>query len=497
MSDSEEELVQERAPGAPLPGQPAEQGILEIVPERQRPAEVQPASSSAVKWLYLAVVAGLVLVFAALMAYHIWTRDNFESNADPMHKLQTAALPDAQPRAANDWPQWRGPDRDGVSAETGLLTRWPEDGPEVLWRTKCGVGFSGVSVAGGRAYTLMQYKEGGEDREAVVSWDANTKGEGKELWRYSYPCQFNNDQGPGPRSTPTLDGDYVYAVGATGMLHCLKANTDKKDGELVWQHDLQKEFEARNPGWGVSFSPLVEGDLLLTTPGGRNGASVVAFHKRSGKVAWKALDDAVSYSSPIALTAAGKRQVLFFLASGLVSLDPETGQEYWRFPWKTSFDCNIATPIVVGNYVFISSGYAKGCALLEVVAEKGKPQVRLVYQGNRMCNHFASSVYYKEHLFGFNESTLICMEFRTGRVCWKEWGFKKGSLLVADGHLIILGEYGKLALARATPDGYREEAAHDFRTARRCWTVPYLADGKLFVRIPEGDEQQMLCLKLK
>jgi outer membrane protein assembly factor BamB len=472
---------------------------MAVSEERQPLDQVPPAASAGARWLYLAVVAGLILVFGALLGYQLLNRDRFKSDPAAMKKLQDEVFREAPRKAARDWPQWRGPDRDGVSAETGLLTEWPEDGPKERWRAKCGVGFSGVSVAGGRVYTLVQ----DDDKEAVVCWDADPVGQAKELWRFSYPCQYTSDQGSGPRSTPTIDGDFVYTVGATGKLHCLKANTDKKDGELVWEKDLLAEFNAPNLRWGISFSPLVEGDLLITTPGGPDGHSIVAFHKRDGTVAWKALSDQASYSSPIAMTAAGKRQVLYFAAPALISLDPKTGEEYWRFPWETRFECNVATPIVVDNYIFISSGYGKGCALLEVLpGEGGVPQVRSVYETNRMCNHFASSVYYKEHFYGFNEGTLVCMEFRTGTVRWKEPGFKKGSLLIGDGHLIILGEYGKLALAKPTPDGYQEEVAHDFRTSKRCWTVPSLADGKLYVRIPlktdDGkEEEQVLCLKVK
>jgi outer membrane protein assembly factor BamB len=471
--------------------------------ERGGLERVDLRTSAGAKWLYWVLVAALILVFGALMAYQLLNRDRFESDPDPMNKLQRAPLPEIASKAAAGWPQWRGPNRDGVSAETSLLAEWSETGPEVLWQAKCGPGFSGVSIAGGRAYTMTQYRDDDGEKESVVCWDANSRGEARELWRFSYPCRFSSDQGSGPRSTPTIDGDHVYAVGATGKLHCLKADTQKKCGELVWEHDLLEEFYAPPLRWGVSFSPLVEGDLLITTPGGPDGNSVVAFRKSDGEVAWKALDEPASYSSPIALTAAGKRQLLVFAARALVSLAPDTGKEYWRYRWETNSDCNIATPIAVGNYVFISSGYGKGCALLEVVAgDGGLPSVHRVYESNRMCNHFSSSVYYKEHLYGFSEGTLVCMEFRTGKIRWKESGFKKGSLLIADGHLVILGEYGKLALARATPDGYQEETAHDFRTSQRCWTAPSLADGKLYLRIPvksdDGrEEEQVLCMKVK
>jgi outer membrane protein assembly factor BamB len=258
----------------------------------------------------------------------------------------------------------------------------------------------------------------------------------------------------------------------------LKAAT----GEKVWRHDLLDEFKAENLRWGVAFSPLIDGDLIFTNPGGAGGHSLAAFDKRDGKLVWKALDDPAGYSSPVISTAAGVRQVLFFTGKHLVSVSPKDGQLNWQFPWETSYDCNIATPIARGDYVFISSGYDRGCALLGITkAKEGQLQVHPVYQHNRMRNHFSSSVLYKDHLYGFDDATLICMEFRTGQTRWKEKGFQKGSLLVADGHLIILGEKGKLALAAATPEQYREKASFAV-SHTKCWVVPVLADGKLYVR---------------
>lgn len=382
---------------------------------------------------------------------------------------------------SDDWPQWRGPRRDGVSQETGLLTTWPRQGPKELWRAPAGDGYSALAVAGGRAYTILQ---DGND-EAVVCWNADT---GKELWRFRYPCKYVNDFGSGPRSTPTVEGEFVYTVGATGIFHCLKTAS----GEKVWRHDLLDEFKAINLDWGVSFSPLVEGDLIYTNPGGQNGASIAAFDKRSGKFAWKALDDPAGYSSPVAVTAASVRQVLFFTGAGLVSVNPRDGTVYWKFGWLTDYGCNVATPIVIGDHVFISSGYGRGCALLKVVAEGKGLRVEKVYENTNMCNHFGSCVYLKDHLYGFNEGTLTCLEFLTGKTVWKESGFKKGALTLADGHLIILGENGKLALAEATPQGYREKAIFPF-SRNKCWTMPVLANGKLYIR----DEEKIVCLDVK
>jgi outer membrane protein assembly factor BamB len=401
-----------------------------------------------------------------------------------MLKLANADLSQEQGdrTALGDWPQWRGPNRDGLSRETGLLTSWPEEGPKQLWEAKAGAGFSNLAVAGGRAYCLLQ---DGQD-EAAVCWNAET---GKELWRFPYPCDYRNGQGNGPRSTPTVDGDRVYTVGATGILHCLKT----ADGGKIWHHDLTSEFLAIIPTWGVSFSPLIEGNLLLTNPGGPNGNSIVAFNKLTGDVIWKSLDDPPAYSSPVAATTDGKRQILVFTANGPVSVAPEDGALLWRYPWETRFSANIATPIVVSHYVFISSNYDKGCALLDVSASAdGSWQARPVYEHNRMRNHFSTSVYYQEHLYGFDDATLVCMNFRTGKVLWKEKDFKKGSLLIADGKLIILGESGTLALAEATPAAYKKLSS--FRFSRgKCWTVPVLSNGRLYVR----DEEKIVCYDLR
>lgn len=382
---------------------------------------------------------------------------------------------------AGDWPQWRGPRRDGLSLETGLLVSWPAAGPKVLWQAKAGEGFSTFAVAACRVYTMLQ----DNDDEAVVCWNSE---DGKERWRFRYPCRYFNDFGSGPRATPTIDRDFVYTVGATGLFHCLKADT----GEQVWKHDLLTEFNAQNLQWGVSFSPLIEGDLIYTNPGGPNGQSLAAFDKRSGKLVWRALDDVAGYSSPMAFTLAGKRQILFFTGKRLVSVAPDSGQVYWSVPWETEYDCNVATPIAVGDYVFISSGYNRGCALLKVSAEGDKLSVRSVYENTRMRNHFSSCVYCQEHLYGFDDATLTCLEFRTGKVRWTERGFRKGSLTIADGRLIILGESGKLALADATPEGYRERASYRF-SSNKCWSVPVLAGGRLYVR----DEEKIACFDLK
>lgn len=431
-----------------------------------------------VTWFTALVIVG----FSLLALYHFWNQGRFRHDAALHQELQAATLPeDQRPVRPGDWPGWRGPLRDGVSRETGLLTAWPEQGPKVLWQTPMSTGYSSMVVADGRLYTMQRRG----DNEQVLCLDAKT---GKEHWAYSTPVQYSNEYGGGPRSTPMVDGDRVYTVGVTGILTCLDTQTGKK----VWDHDLLREFNAKNLTWGVSFAPLVDGNLVFVMPGGPDGGSLAAFDKKDGKLVWKSQDDRPGYSAPNAATLAGVRQVLFFTGVALVSADPETGKFLWRWPWPTSHDCNVATPIVRGDYVFIASGYGKGCAMLKVVKDGDGLKVERVYEHNNFCDHHSGSVLVGEHIYGFNEATLTCLDFRSGDVVWKKNGFGKGTLLAADGHLIVLGENGKLALIEATPERFREKSSFRF-SSQRCWTLPVLSDGRLYVR----DEEKLVCYDVK
>jgi outer membrane protein assembly factor BamB len=436
-----------------------------------------------------ALGAGAVLaVVASAAAIHRMDVEKFRGYPERMTKLQEACLrsDDFSAFLTGGWPQWRGPNRDGVSRETGLLTEWPSEGPPLCWQQNLGRGFSAPVVAHNRVYTLSASTP---TDEVVACWDAAT---GRSLWRFAYPNQYEERMGSGPRSTPAVDGDRIYTVGPTGILHCLRAGT----GELVWRHDLLDEFHAPRPQYGVAFSPLIDGDVVYVLPGGEKGNSVAAFDKYTGRLVWQALEDPVGYSSPILVTAAGVRQLLVLTNMALVSLSPRDGAVLWRYPWVTPNGFNIATPIALDNYVFLSSGYGKGCTLLEIGTNPaGSLAARPVYEHNRMRNYFSSSVCYRGYLYGFDNSDLVCMDVRTGKTLWREKGirsFKKGSLLISDGHLIILSEYGKLHLAEATPEGYREKA-HFQVSENKCWTVPILAAGRLYVR----DESCLRCFDLR
>jgi outer membrane protein assembly factor BamB len=370
------------------------------------------------------------------------------------------------------------------------LTTWPEQGPPWLWETKAGEGYSALAVSGGRAFLLVQ--DG--DHEAIVCWDSH---KGTELWRFRYPASYKNEFGNGPRSTPCVEGGHVYTVGATGIMHCLKAAPADAAGEKVWRKNLLEEFGAANIQWGVSFSPLIEGDLIFVMPGGAGGNSLAALDKRTGEVRWKALDDPAAYSSPVAATIGGQRQVIFFTRRGLVGVTPEEGQLLWRYPWETDYGANIATPIVAKDYVFITTGYNRGCAVVKIERQAdGSFAAQRVYEHNKMSSHFSTPVFYQDYIYGFHDSNLICLEFRTGKVMWKERGFSRGSLLVADGHLFILGQNGRLGVAQATPDGYRPKGLVQVfpeEPGKKCWTVPVLANGRLYVR----DEDRVICLDVR
>jgi outer membrane protein assembly factor BamB len=373
---------------------------------------------------------------------------------------------------ADGWPQYRGPGRNGVSKETGLLKAWPEGGPKALWRASLGDGYSGIAVAGGRACTMYSR---GED-ELVACFDART---GKELWKLRTDANRTDEMGAGPRSTPTIDGDLLFALGAKGMLYALKAAT----GEQVWSKDLKEEYGARVPRWGVATEPLVEGNLLVIDAGGRPGASLVALDKATGRTAWTAHDDKPGYSAPIAVTIHDVRQIVSFSASSLVGVAAADGRVLWSLPWETSYDVNAAAPVFVPpDLVFVSSGYDKGAGVYRLTKTAGGAwQAEEVWKSRVMKNHFNSSVLLGSHLYGFDNATLKCIDAHTGEEKWEQRGFAKGSLLVADGHLVIFSESGLLALAEASPDAYVEKARAQILEGR-TWTMPSLAGGTLFLR---------------
>ena len=387
---------------------------------------------------------------------------------------------------AEDWPQWRGPNRDGISQEKGWSATWPAEGPNAVWRADVGIGYGTVSISQGRLYAMGNT----DDTDTVYCLDANT---GSVVWKHSYPCPAKDPNGyPGPRCTPTTDGGRVYALSRQGELFCL----DAASGKVNWSKDYRKDFSAKVPTWGYSTSPLVEGNLLIVETSGA-GASVVALDKETGKVAWQAGDDATAYSSPVAFSQKGERWLAVFTAPALVVRRVKDGTEVARYAWKTSWDVNAATPIVADGKVFISSGYNKGCALLEL----GDGELKAAWENKLMRNHANSCVLWKGHLYGFDESELKCVDIASGEVKWGEKKYSKGSLMLADGKLILYSNRAKLGLAEATPEGYKELAyaaviqqkEYPRGTSKDSWGAPVLANGKIYCRSLDD----LVCLDVK
>ncbi len=382
--------------------------------------------------------------------------------------------------AEAEWPQWRGPNRDGISSETEFIKNWPEAGPKVLWHIPLGDGYSGISIDQGKAYTM--FAEGND--EFVICLDAS---DGKEIWRFRSGAKFTEQRGDGPRSMPTVDGASVFVLGAEGKLYAL----DARDGAELWSHNFVEEFGSSVPTWGFSSSPIVEGNLVIVEAGGQDEKAIVAFDKKSGAVVWATHTDAVGYSSPISIDFGGARQIIFLTSKTLLSVAPENGQIYWKYSWPEGI--NIATPIFIpDDKIFISASYDKGAVLLRMTVSEEGIGIEEVWKSRVMKNHFNSSVLQGDYLYGFDNAILTCIEANTGEEQWQHRGFGKGSLLLADGYLIILGEGGKLALAEASPDEYRERANFQLFDDK-CWTVPTLAGGKLYLR----NQKEMVCLDLR
>lgn len=373
----------------------------------------------------------------------------------------------AQPGA--NWPQWRGPNRDGISKETGLLKQWPAEGPALVWKAAgAGRGYSSFSIANGRLYTMGLRG----DREFIVAFDIAN---GKEAWATPHGSAFRNDRGDGPRGTPTVDGDRVYALGGNGDLSAVDART----GRIVWTKNVLREFGGSNINWGISESPLVIGNKVLVNAGGPN-ASIVALNKDNGSVIWKSQSDEAGYSSAIPLQVNGGTQVVFFTGERALGLDVNDGRLLWDYSRPSNRTANVATPIARGNRVFISSDYGTGGGVVEIKSD-GKAQE--IYFTKDMRNHHSSSVLVGDYLYGFSSSMLTAMKFDTGEIAWRDRSVGKGSLVYADGNLYCFSENGVVGLVEATPTGYSEKGRFRIQQdSLPTWTHPVVAGGRLYLR---------------
>jgi outer membrane protein assembly factor BamB len=375
-------------------------------------------------------------------------------------------------QALDDWPQWRGPRRDGVSAERGLLKAWPESGPPLAWKaTGAGQGYSSFAVAGGRLYTLGAR----EDREHVIAFDVAS---GKRVWDAPHGQRFSNDRGDGPRGTPTVDGTRVYAFGASGDLTALEAAS----GKVAWTVNVIRDFGGQNITWGLSESPLIVGDRIIVSPGGP-GSSVVALNKADGKLIWKTEADRAGYSSAVLHELGGISEAIVFTGQRALGVNIANGRVLWSYDRVANRVANIATPIVRGDHVFLSSDYGTGAALLRLTAAGGGITAQEVYFTREMRNHHASSVLVGDHLYGFSSAILTAMRFDTGEVAWRDRSVGKGSLVHADDRLYLFSERGVVALAEANPEAYKEHGRFSLETGSLpTWSHPVVSNGKLFLR---------------
>lgn len=382
---------------------------------------------------------------------------------------------------ALDWPQFRGVNRDGVSAETGLPRSFPPEGPRVVWRRAIGEGFSAISVVGDRLYTM----DSDGTTEYVLALEAVS---GKEIWRVPAGPELIDSMGNGPRTTPTLDGGMVYAMGSYGRLLALKA----ADGAKVWEVDFQQAFGAKRPNWGYAGSPLIDGDLLILEVGGKENRGVVAFEKATGKVRWGALEGDAAYSSPVVMTIGGIKQYVVprRADSQTVALRPD-GSVLWTHPGPFSV---IASALFVPpDKVYVSGGDDAGAVLMRIKTEGGKATVEELWKTRAMKNHFNNAVLVGDHLYGFDNATFKCLSVATGEQTWASRGLGKGSLLAADGNLlIVLSDQGTLLLVEANSNAYTELARFQVMEGK-AWTAPALANGRLYLR----DHDEIVALDLK
>ncbi len=352
------------------------------------------------------------------------------------------------PISAADWPQFLGPDRNGVSKETNLAAVWPVEGPKRMWGMKIGVGWSGPVVSSHRLILFHRVN----NQEVVECLNATN---GTRLWRAASPATYRDDFGfeDGPRATPSIDEGRVFTFGADGLLNCWDLNT----GTNLWGVDTRKQFGNDKGFFGIACSPLVEGDAVILNLGGNKGAGIVAFDKSNGKMRWKATDQEASYSSPVAATIGGKRRVFVFARKGLVALETD-GKVLWEFPWAPRIQASVsaAVPLIIEDQVFLSASYGAGAALLRF----GISGPEVLWSGDDiLSNHYATSVQHRGLLFGFDgrqeqRCNLRCVDLKSGKILWSEDRFGAGTLMVVGGRLLILTERGELILAKASPDKF-------------------------------------------
>jgi len=377
--------------------------------------------------------------------------------------------------AFSDWPRWRGPEGNGISTETEWNPEALLQGPRIVWKVNVGIGYSCIAIKGSSLYTMGNRK--GQD--TVYCLDATT---GRMVWKYSYPC--SPGQYPGPHATPTVDGSVVYTLSKKGHLFCFSA--DK--GKVQWQRNIVQDFNVRPPTWGLAGSPVVEGELLILNA----GVSGLALNKKTGTKVWLSKPGVGGYATPVIYDHKGNRYAAIFGQKAIYGVEVKTGRKAWSYPWITTHNVNAADPLVYENRVFISSNYGSGCALLDISYHKPK----LIWKNNNINSHFSAFILIDGYIYGndgfagSSRGVFRCLDIETGKEMWgKGLGF--GSLIAADGKLILLNEKGNLFIVKATPSSYQEISSARSVLSRTCWTPPVLCKGMIYCRNHRGD---LVCI---
>lgn len=383
---------------------------------------------------------------------------------------------------ADDWPQWRGPNRDARSAETGLLKKWPDAGPKLAWKVRTvGGGFSSLSVSKGTIYTLGDLKEG-------CHLIALKESDGSLLWKTKVGESGGHGGYPGPRSTPTVDGGQVFALDQHGGLTCL----DAKSGDKVWAVNLPADFDGRMmSGWKWSESPLVDGEAVICTPGGAKG-TVLALNRKTGKKLWQTSEwiDSAGYSSVIISTIHGVRQYVQLTGNSVAGIDPKSGKVLWKADRKGK-TAVIATPVVKDNIVFVTSGYGVGCNGFRIDRDKDAWKAEEIYSSRKFANHHGGVIGFEGHVYGSSGGSFACMDLKSGELAYRSRSAGKGATVFAEGHFYLRSENGPVALIKASSDELKEVSRFEQpeRSDKHSWPHPVVANGKLYLR----DQDLLLC----